>query len=623
MNRFYKPTPREYVSTHVDVPWEFLQGAADKKQVQYDKADAGVDAAAKLLDFENIPGDNQWKAEKQKYYNEQLIQVRDHLHSTGDISGASRALTGVVRDIVQDKDVAVMKAAVEPYKEQLKSWQKMKEDDKFLYPWQEKFNPMYSTRDTKTGKHNPYNQSVGYEAPDYYKDNNETFGTLHIDDVTKGGYFIDNNGMKVTAVTGGGEINPENIMARAQQAIVNYRYTKSYKDARNQAEAEGLTKQEDITKRADEIGIAKLYHHGLDQIRTVWKNTSDASYMGDGYMKRFAINNNDYIPLEAKDLFNFKEEEDQFTPKEKFGSAYMPMPSKEAIDENPELKAEYDAFVKANQVDTPFSELTIENKQIAQKYFDSKGDDYKALKNKYVSGKTTPQEVSLINSQILNYKKQFFAAAKQNLLGRTMADIGVTAHEYVGYDPGPDGSFNASLLKSGSGFLTGQTKIYNEGNGEGLLLKDLDIEDGDKALINKEYSPASPYYTISGGDAKFAAPRQLVITDEEGNVKGRYAMPVTNPNTEINRSYTSIAKNASALYTPNNFVQSHAADYKIKYVPFNPTTNKPLTNDEIIGMRNAGIAMAATYDVYKDGKLVLQTYTPEAVTLEIEKLVQK
>ena len=38
MNRFYKPTPREYVSTHVDMPWEFLQGAAETKQKGFDTA---------------------------------------------------------------------------------------------------------------------------------------------------------------------------------------------------------------------------------------------------------------------------------------------------------------------------------------------------------------------------------------------------------------------------------------------------------------------------------------------------------------------------------------------------------------------------------------------------------
>ena len=611
MNRFYKPTPREYVSTNVDVPWEFLQGVAERKQAQFDKADAGVDAASKLLDFENIPGDTPWKKEKQQYYNDQLLQVRDHLYNTGDVSGASRALTGVVKDIAQDKDIAVMKAAVEPYKEQYKSWQKMKQENKFLFPWQEEFNPMYSTRDEKTGKHNVYNQGVGYEAPDYYKALNESFGTLHIDDVTKGGYFIDpETGMKTTAVTGGGQINAEGIMTRAKQSMVNYRYTTSYKDHQRQAMAEGL-KGEEVNKRADEIGVAKLYHHGLDQVRTVYKSTQDASYMGDDYMKRFGMQDDSYVPLEAKDVFD-KRKDNDFD--EQMGTHI------EGTYAGPMMGGSQRTVYDKKGYKT-FDKLKQENKQIALKYFESVNNP--ALKTKYLSGKLNQQELKLVNTNIKNYRDQFFTAAKQNLMGRTMADVGETARTYVGYDAGASGDFNASLLKSGAGFLTSGTKIYNESNGESLQLKDLDIADGDKAIINKEYSPTSPYYTISGGDARFAAPRQLVITDKEGNVKGRYAIPVTNPNTKQGKVSTAIAKNATALYTPNTFTQSHRSNYKIKYVPYNPETKKPLTNEEIVAARRGGIALPASYNIYdQQGRQINRSLisTPEEATLEIEKL---
>ena len=614
MNRFYKPTPREYVSTHVDIPWEFMQGAADKKQLEYDKADAGVDAATKLLDFENIPGDTPWKREKQQYYNDMLLQVRDHLHTTGDISGASRALTGVVRNIAEDKDIAVMKAAVEPYKDQLKSWQKMKEENKFLFPWQEEFNPMYSTRDKKTGKHNVYNQGVGYEAPDYYKDNNESFGTLHIDDITKGGFFIDpETGMKTTAVTGGGQINAEGIMTRAKQSIVNYRYTKSYKDHQKQAMAEGL-KGEEVNKRADEIGVAKLYHHGLDQVRTVYKNTSDASYMGDDYMKRFGMQDESYIPLEAKDLFT-KVDDDDFN--KQMGTHLEGSYSGSMIGGGGTQRTVYtDKGYKT------FDKLKQENKQIALKYFESTGNE--ALKRKYINGTATQAELAVISANVKNYRTQFFNAAKQNLQGRTMADVGEASREYIGIDAGNSGEFNASMLKSGAGFLTGGTKIYNEGDGKSLQLKDIELADGDKAIINKEYSPSSPYYTISGGDAKFASPRQLVITDKEGNVKGRYAIPVTNPNTKQGKVNAAVAKNATALYTPNTFTQSHSSNHRIKYVPYNPSNNKPLSPSEIEGMRRGGIAMSGLYNIYDaSGNVVGQAASPEEATMQIEKIKQR
>jgi hypothetical protein len=610
MNRFYKPTPREYVSSQVDVPWEFLQGVAERKQLEFDKADAGLDAATKLLDFESIPGDREGKVEKQVYYNDKFLQIRDHLHTTGDVSGSARALTGVVRDIAQDKDIAIMKAAVEPYKEQFKSWQKMKEDDKFLSPWQEKFDPMYSTRDKETGRYNPYNQTVGYEAPDHYKNLNETFGTLHIDDITKGGYFIDENGMKITAVTGGGKIDADRIMQRAQQSLVNYRSTTSWKDHREQAKAEGFKGEEQI-KRADEIGLSKLYHHGLQQIRTVYKSTQDASYMGDDYMKRFGMQDDAYIPLEAKDLFDTKADND-FDVQSSGEMRYS---------DTPFGKMATPALQDSKQFYKSFDRLKQENKQMALKYFESVNNP--ALKQRYLQGKLSQDELKLVNTNIKNYRNQFFSAAKQNLMGRTMADVGETAKQYVGWDAGSDGSFNASVLKSGAGFLTGQTKIYNESNGESLQLKDIEIEDGDKAVINKEYSPTSPYYTISGGDAKFASPRQLVITDKNGNVKGRYAIPVTNPNTKQGKVNTAVAKNATALYTPNTLVQSHRGNYKIKYVPYNPNTGAPMSNAEIEAARRAGMAMPASYNIYDNqGRQINRSVitSPEEATLEIEKL---
>ena len=596
------------------MPWEFLQGAAEQKQKGFDTADAGVDTAGKLLQFETIPGDEPWKAEKQKQYNEQLLKVRDQLHTTGNSSEAAKALTNVVRNISQDRDIAIMTAAVEPYKDQFKAWQKMKQEDKFTQPWQEDFNPMYSTRDKKTGKHSSYNQSVGYESPDFYKDVNENFGTLHIDDITKGGYFIDENGMKITAVTGGGKIDKEAIAARARQGMTNYRFSKSYKDHLVQARKyEGLT-GEDAIKRADEISLAKLYAHGLDQIRTVYKSTSDITDMGDDYRKRFKTNDSPYIPLEAKNLFTNANDDDF----DKQMSTHLEGSYSGSMTGGGGTQT----TVYTDKGYKTFDKLKQGNKQIALKYFESTGNE--ALRKKYVNGTATQAELGAISAGVKNYRNQFFAAAKQNLQGRNMADVGEAARDYIGIDAGSSGEFNASMLKSGAGFLTGGTKIYREDDGSAMQLKDLELADGDKAVINKEYSPASPYYTISGGDAKFATPRQLVITDKSGNVKGIYAIPVTNPNTKEGKINSAVAKNATSLYTPNTFTQSHSANHRIKYVPYNPNTNKPLNNDEIVGMRKAGMNMTAVYNIYdKHGNMVGQAASPEEATTKIEEIKQQ
>jgi hypothetical protein len=376
---------------------------------------------------------------------------------------------------------------------------------------------------------------------------------------------------------------------------------------------EGL-KGEEAVKRADQIAFAKLYAHGLDQIRTVFKSTSDASYMGDDYMKRFRNTDAAYIPLEAKGLFgnvNTKDFDEQSTMEfsapdtKNIVAGLAPVSSVRAVP---------GGYKK-------FNSLKLEDKQIALKYLNSISND--ALKKKYISGTLTEPELKETNGKIKQFKIDFYGSAKQNVQARPIKDMDAVGLEYVGTKLGDSGEFDASLLTSNAGFLTGSTKIYNENNSESLQLKDVPLSPGDKAVINKEYSPASPYYTISGGDAKYAQTRQLVIKGKDGVVKGIYAIPTVNPNTEQGKINTAIAKNATALYTPNSFTQSHSANHRIKYVPINPNTNNPLSNDEINGMRKAGINMVATYDIYdKHGNLLAKTSTPEAATLKIETLKQ-
>ena len=75
--RYYKPRLREYVSTQVDMPWEFLQGVAEQKQKGYDTALATGDAANKLLNFEVNPGDMQGKKKVQDEYNQKIYGVKE------------------------------------------------------------------------------------------------------------------------------------------------------------------------------------------------------------------------------------------------------------------------------------------------------------------------------------------------------------------------------------------------------------------------------------------------------------------------------------------------------------------------------------------------------------------
>ena len=200
MNRFYKPTPREYVSTHVDMPWEFLQGVAETKQKGFDTAEASGDAAAKLLDFQVNPGDVPGKQKLQKEYNDRILEARDYLHQNGDHSGASRILTGIVRDIVQDKRLANMKNAVDPHTKIMGDLEKLRSEGAPVMGL--KADPMFATYDPETNQTRSYNQFAGYNARDVHEKFNKDLEST-IDNVATEhfGYTNQGNGM-YTDVTG-------------------------------------------------------------------------------------------------------------------------------------------------------------------------------------------------------------------------------------------------------------------------------------------------------------------------------------------------------------------------------------------------------------------------------------
>jgi hypothetical protein len=206
--RFYKPRLREYVSTQVDMPWEFLQGVAEQKQKGYDTALATGDAAGKLLNFEVIPGDVQAKNELQKKYNDRIIKIQDYIQSTGDFNGASREFTGIIRDIAQDPYINNMKAAVPLWKEQQKGVEDLRSNME-IAPFNDTWNYMYSTVDPQTGMSRSYNQRVPYKARTvgdaFKKEMEESISNVHADkfgkriEKTKDGYWIDESGARVTS----------------------------------------------------------------------------------------------------------------------------------------------------------------------------------------------------------------------------------------------------------------------------------------------------------------------------------------------------------------------------------------------------------------------------------------
>ena len=202
--RFYKPKLSEYVSTQVDMPWEFLQGVAEQKQKGYDDALATGDAANKLLNFEVIPGDMPGKQAVQNEYNDQLYQITDYVRQTGDFNTASREFSKVIRNIAQDKRIQTMTNAVKPHEEVMKSLTSLME--KGAPEIGLKADPMFRTYDPETGKLTPYNQRAGYDARDLSTkmrtdlenavDNvvADAYGSTSI----TGQFYVDNDGKYIT-----------------------------------------------------------------------------------------------------------------------------------------------------------------------------------------------------------------------------------------------------------------------------------------------------------------------------------------------------------------------------------------------------------------------------------------
>lgn len=616
--RFYKPRLREYVSTQVDMPWEFLQGVAEQKQKGYDAALAQGDAANKLLNFEVNPGDMPGKQQVQKEYNDQLYKITDYIRQTGDFSTASREFANVIRNIAQDKRIQVMTNAVKPYGEQKPVIEKMITENKLLNPWQSNWNPMYSTYNPETGELRNYNQNVGYETPDYNKFLKETFGDLRLSTSGNSYEVVDPiNGTIQNISTEGGAITAKDIMNRAKTSLYNYRATPAYFDHKQEALyrfRNGLVSEEKlkefetdpnkaVSELSDEIAVNKLYVHGLQQIESKFSRKVDTDYMPE--WKYNQLNppdapDTDWIPLEAMNIAGTATDNEFGMQKEASQSGVYMGPMSGGSTTTIYKDIGYKSF----------KELSKENKQIALKWFDNVNNP--SLKRRYENGELDQKTLGWVNGEINKFRNQFFATAKQNVQGRGFKDPGKVAKQYVGVESS-NGTFDAENLTSGAGFLTGSTEVYNVKTNEKMPLNKIPIAPGDKAEISKEFSYKSAFFTLSGNNPLWSVPRQLVIKDKDGAIKGIYAIP----RIKEDREFTAAAINSSALYTPGVKAQSHRSGYNIQFNPVNPSTGVGLTQDEIQSYLQTGREMKGSYDIYdKSGNLVNDVIlsTPEDAT---------
>jgi hypothetical protein len=272
--RYYKPRLREYVSTQVDMPWEFLQGVAEQKQKGYDTALATGDAASNLLNFEVIPGDVQFKNELQRKYNDRIMEAQKYVQQTGDFSKASRDLMGIVRDISQDPYINNMKAAVPIWKEQRKSAEELDSQGEILDFNRNSWDYMYSTVDKETGATRSYNQKLPYKA--------RTLGKAFYDDVKDAidGRVIQKFSDRVKKVNGewiynttGKRLDSEllPIMKTALQEIIP-RYPNYFRDRTKYEIQQGVSKEDATPSWIDNMtkALAAEYHVNDLEVNYNW-----------------------------------------------------------------------------------------------------------------------------------------------------------------------------------------------------------------------------------------------------------------------------------------------------------------------------------------------------------------
>jgi hypothetical protein len=539
--RFYKPRLREYVSTQVDMPWEFLQGVAEQKQKGYDSALATGDAANKLLNFEVNPGDMEGKQAVQKEYNNQLYKITDYIRQTGDFNTASREFANIIRDIAQDKRIQIMTNAVEPYKRQKPELEGMIAKGELQNPWDSDWDPNYSTYNPKTGELRPYTQTIGVKTPNFFQDRKESFGDLKLSESGNGYDVIDNlqyladgtpnpnYGSKTSVTTSGGAISDAMIMQRAKEALFNHKKTRSYQNhlrkynwlfANGQITDPKLLEEyskdpnSTITKLADDYSINELYVHGRDQLQSKYNQEVRQGFMGEGWVK-------------------------QTRPLEENLTTVGPDSSLISQDYNP-LTLNDVSYYEEKWVDTPAGGTTNEVartptkfSEVPEKYRQEFKSLYKNLYGeaeyvKVMTGKKSLTEDDL--SKVVQLHNNLHLGLRTNT---STAQIGDSEEDkkkvHANLFGTASGSVNVGIMTKGLGYSE-NTKVYDAKNNEWTTLGEIEAggkNDPTEYFVNKRYTTQNPLYKLSGNDKRFSkgysivskdGQHQYIIPDKENNV---------------------------------------------------------------------------------------------------------
>lgn len=529
--RFYKPRLREYVSTQVDMPWEFLQGVAEQKQKGYDTALASGDAATNLLNFEVIPGDTQIKNEIQKKYNDKIIEVQDYIQKTGDFNTGSRKLTGIIRDIAQDPYINNMKAAVPIYKEQRKAHDEMKQKGELINWWESDFDYMYSTVD-KEGKPRSYNQNVGVKTANFHKAASDSFGKLNMFKTETGRtMFIDKDGIKRDITEGGGSIVVKDIEARAKSALPAYRNTDAYANHKLRAQKElerGLPElvkayeekgYQAIIDRADALGYENMVSTNLDQLAYERKSIyNDNSYTDNDLRSRgLDLENPPLQPGPNTSLVT--------QPYKPIGIVDLQTVPVKATNNNP--NASVIGVTSGYSNATNFNQIPVEYRNTFEKlYKQFKGNiAYENVK----SGKQTLTEDEL--QQFTTIYNSLNRGLRTNTstapIGTKPAQISAKHGELFGV---PEEVVKADVLTKGPAGYSPSTKIYDTVKGEWTTFEEIEKGSKEKPFkyrVNMRYTTQNPLYMLSGNDKRFVKGyslisenglHQYIIPERESNV---------------------------------------------------------------------------------------------------------
>jgi hypothetical protein len=518
MNRFYKPTPREYVSTQVDMPWEFLQGVAEQKQKGYDTALSTSDAAANLLNFEVIPGDVETKKELQKKYNDRILEAQNYVQQTGDFNKASRDLAGIVRDIAQDPYINNMKAAVPIWKEQQKEKDKLTSEGEIL-DFNNTWDYMYSTVDKETGSTRSYNQKLPYKA--------RTLGKAFYDDVKDAidGRVIQQFGNRVQKVNGewvskktgqrlSNELLP--IMSTALQEIIP-RYPNYFRDRTKHEIQQGVSKADKTPNWIDKMTKALAAEYHVDNIEFdynydekdmyIWKKEQDKlaeqAVLTPG--QDASLVTQEYDPIDLTDL--------TYTT-----STNVDL-SKEGIRG---LQS-----VSTQTLPTTFQTLPEKYRGSFEKMYKLyRGEDaYNSIK----SGKTniTRDELNYFTTIYNNLHKGLRTNTSTAPIGTKPAEISAKHGELFGV---PEESVKAEVLTTGPAGYSPSTKIYDAKKGEWTTFADVEKKQNKKDImyrVNKRYTTQNPLYMLSENDKRFVkgyslisedGQHQYIIPEKEGSV---------------------------------------------------------------------------------------------------------